>query len=159
MSVQDAFPAGLYAPKAVLEFPRLEYIPIAVETLAFGYIPPEGPSAAQLEPITGLGRYRSLVDGHNLALAASRPPEPEQNLTVLALNLHIEACFYRGLRAVLVGRPAPGRAHLFEMTRRYFYKDAFVIEAVDDAGTPLARATVSLVPQPQRSPRIGLFPS
>lgn len=159
MSVENALPTSLYAPKAVLEFPRLEYIPIAVETLAFGYVPQDGPNVPQLEPVGNLGRYRSLVDGLNLALVVSRPPQPEENLTILALNLHVDACFYRGLRAALVARPEPGRAHLFELTRRFFYKDAFVLEALDDAGTPLARTTVSLVPQPQLTPRIGLFPS
>ena len=158
MPTTSPLPAELYAPRAVLEFPRLEYIPVAVETLAMGRIPSDGPAAPQLEVVGNLARYRSLVDGHGLALVASRPPEPETNLTVLAFNLDVEACYYRGLKATLLARPAPGRVHLFETTRRFFYKNAFQLAAVDESGRPLAQTVVTLVPERRRTVRIGLFP-
>jgi len=155
----NPLPVGLYAPKTMLEFPRLEYIPIAVETLGRGKIPADGPAQPQLEVVTSLERYRSLVDGCGLALVASRPPDPAAHLTLLALNLEAEACFYRGLKASLLARPAPGRVQLMELTRRYFYKDAFQLAAVDQEGRALATAVVTLTPQKARSVRIGLFPS
>lgn len=159
MSATTLLPTQLYAPRAVLEFPRLEYIPVAVETLAVGRIPDDGPSDPQLEVVDSLDRYRSLVDGFRLALVASRPPEPRANLTVLALNLEVAACYYRGLKATLLARPEPGRVHLFEMTRRFFYKSAFQLAAVDESGQPLAQAVATLVPEPRRSVRVGLFPA
>ncbi|MGE5589744.1 MAG: hypothetical protein ACM3ZA_03865 [Bacillota bacterium] len=159
MTSSHPLPVGLYAPKSMLEYPRLEYIPIAVETLGRGKIPADGPTEPQLEVITNMGRYRSLVDGYGLALVASRHPNPEVNLTLLALNLDAEACFYRGLKALLLVHATPGRVHLLELTRRYFYKDSFQVAAVDQEGQTLAAAVVSLEPQKPRSVRVGLFPS
>lgn len=159
MTPSKPLPVGLYAPKTVLEYPRLEYIPIAVETLGRGKIPADGPAEPQIEVVTSMGRYRALVDGYGLTLLASRQPDPEANLTLLVLNLEAEACFYRGLKALLLAHPTPGRVQLLELTRRYFYKDAFQVAAVDEEGGTLAAAVVSLEPQKPRSVRIGLFPS
>jgi|SRR5690554_1857987 len=69
-------------------------------------------------------RLRSLEidENHNIAT---------ENIGILLLNGKIELIKYRSREVTMVGRPKPGKYHLFSITSKYFYKDRLIFTLYD----------------------------
>ncbi len=131
-------------PPHIYEFPTVEYIPIPVRTVAAELRPELAAWGPSLSVLPDVDAYRSLSSNPGLTLPADRPPDFGANLVLAAFNAEVRECNYRAYKATLVGRSYPGLCQVFQLTRRYFYKDSLQFCLYDQRGTMLASARTDL---------------
>lgn len=135
---------GWLQPSEIFEFPAVEYIPIPIDTLVSGRVPSVEPAGVTLADLKDAGHAERVLTRLNLALVPGREPNFRDNLVFLSLNADVEQCHYRAYQTLMVGQIRPGTCQVFQVTKRYFYKDNFQVSLYDRRARPLAAINVRL---------------
>lgn len=131
-------------PSEIYEYPAVEYIPISIENLILAQVPAVETAGVTLAELKAPEHCHDILARLKLALPGGRSPDFKENLVLLCLNAEVEQCHYRAYQTLLVGRVRPGACHLFQITRRYFYKESFQAVLYDQKAKPLAVIKISL---------------
>ncbi len=143
-------------PRVLYEHPIIEYIPLAVVTLATGPSPaaPESgapgcrptllalPDRESWESAASRFAY-AFPSGETLGARLGPPDQPlskRRLLPLLAIGFTAAAGIYRGRKVSLVTASVGPVYHLFALPLKYFYKPLIDFVAYTAFGAPLAQA-------------------
>lgn len=123
---------------AVFPFPAVQYIPMAVTTLARGSFLKKNPDLPpQLIVGDELFRWKKILEEYRIKLPEMFPAE---SFPILALHLNVREVKYRGYFVTMTGRRDPGGYHLCTLPKYYFYKNKLLFELYDEtSGAKLAK--------------------